>query len=163
MPKRYLPSINTLPFVAGLIPFTPIRRPVRILVVDDDSLVGRAIVMLLIAIGHVPVSCSDPETAYRNACTEEFDLILTDYDMPGMNGVNLAKKIKRHKSTPIILMSGTASIRVIENMPDSGISLVLKKPFKLAGIDLAIKKLVPWSASRTAAIPQKAVQDFVAL
>ena len=61
MRKRPFVSVNTLAFVPGLIPFQPIRRPVRILIVDDDALVGRALMMLLLSIGHVPVSCLNPK------------------------------------------------------------------------------------------------------
>ena len=156
MAKRNLRPSNTLAFVPGLIPFTPIRHPVRILVVEDDSLVGQAMVILLRAVGHEPVLCAHPESAFRNFCMEDFDLILTDYDMPEMNGVELAQKMKKIKSTPIILVTGGSRIRLIEDLPNSGIFLVLKKPFKPAAIEVAIKTLFPHAVSSPGATTQTA-------
>jgi len=59
----------------------------------------------------------------------DFDLIVTDYDMPGMNGVELAKIVKkRFPHIPIIMIAGAIGPDVVEMAEKSGISRIFYKP-----------------------------------
>ena len=59
----------------------------RILVVDDESLVRRAMTRILTAEGYSVVTAGDGEEALRYAADTVFDLAIVDYDMPGRDGL----------------------------------------------------------------------------
>ena len=69
-----------------------------------------------------------------------FDLVITDIHMPGMDGNDVAKHIRksRNASVPIIAITGARD----ENIQRSLFNLVLKKPFKLKNLDDAIHSLI---------------------
>ena len=67
----------------------------RILVVDDEAMVCESVRLLLAYDGHqVETACSGPD-ALAKLETAIFDLVFTDYSMPGMKGDELAAKIKQ--------------------------------------------------------------------
>lgn len=105
------------------------RRP-SILVVDDDEAIRENIVDLLGSDGYHVVSAKDAKEALRTLGSEQFDLLLTDFQMPGQNGVELIEAARKpNPSLPAILM--TAYLYVYEQLDDErrqGITL-LRKPF----------------------------------
>jgi CheY-like chemotaxis protein len=87
-------------------------RRLRILLVDDDALVSMNTAYLLMDLGHsvleAPSAAHALELLESNA---KFDVVITDYAMPGMNGLDLATRIQRLKPTlPIILATGYAEL-----------------------------------------------------
>jgi hypothetical protein len=99
-----------------------------VLVVDDDSGVRELVVILLRANGHNVLGAANGVEAlmvyssYRN----RLDLVLTDIDMPQMNGIELVSRIRTlDPSRRIILMSGRPldNAKRVENCP------MLSKPF----------------------------------
>ena len=106
----------------------------RILVVDDEALVCESIRMLLAYDGHrVETACSAEEALARFA-SGEFDLVFTDFSMPGMKGDELAAAIKqRAPGKPVILLTAfPPAYRV------PAIDLVITKPFYLSTLREAI-------------------------
>src|ERR1700689_143032 len=80
-----------------------------ILVVDDEATVSRAIKMLLEHDGHKVQTADSGETALAVLEQGKFDLIITDYSMQGMKGVQLAALIKqRRPDLPIIMATAFA-------------------------------------------------------
>ena len=84
----------------------------RILLVDDDSLVIMNTANMLVDLGHSVVEVSSAAHALQVLESEAvFDVVLTDYAMPGMNGLDLAAKIRQLRpGLPIILASGYADV-----------------------------------------------------
>jgi CheY-like chemotaxis protein len=79
----------------------------RILVVDDDTLVLASVQMLLIHAGHEVVAVDHGRKAIIALEQGPFDLIIVDLFMPGMDGYQVIKEFKRFDPTiPIIAMSG---------------------------------------------------------
>ena len=79
----------------------------RILLVDDDSLVLKGAQRVLQRAGHEDWESSNPKTALHQLTCVSVDVVITDFYMPGMNGVELARRIRasdgcRH----IIAMTG---------------------------------------------------------
>jgi PAS domain S-box-containing protein len=87
-------------------------RRLRILLVDDDSLVRRNTAYMLMDLGHSVLEA--PSAAHALHVLEsdaQFDVVVTDYAMPGMNGLDLGTKIKLiNPKFPIILATGYAEI-----------------------------------------------------
>ena len=78
-----------------------------ILVVDDDPAVRTAIQMVLEREGLEVHAASDGPTALKLVAAEDFDMLIVDIFMPGMDGLEIIKQVHRHKpKLPIIAMSG---------------------------------------------------------
>jgi PAS domain S-box-containing protein len=99
-----------------------------ILVVDDDAAVLKTTVRLLDALGYSVVPALSGEEAIRLIDSQlEIDLILADYAMPAMNGVELAKMIETARpALPVILVTGYGNRDVIAGSSETQ---VLQKPY----------------------------------
>ena len=105
----------------------------KVLLVDDDASVCKAYTMLLKSDGHEVQTVDNGGAALAMLKAGKFDLIITDYLMPGMQGDELARLIKQNWPNYPIIMA-TASV---EKLNDAGkgkaaVDYVLEKPFTLA-------------------------------
>ena len=85
------------------------RRPLRILVVDDEPAVLEALETLLTREGHVVLRAQDGEEALRQAQAERPDIILLDLHLPGLSGfevVTRLRKVPALEAVPIVAFSG---------------------------------------------------------
>lgn len=87
-------------------------RSFRVLLVDDDILVSMGAADMLLDLGHsVTEAQSGPHALKLMESDAPFDIVVTDYAMPGMNGFELAQRIKaRYPKLPIILATGYAEL-----------------------------------------------------
>ena len=87
-------------------------RGSRILLVDDDPLVSMNTAYMLMDLGHSVLEAPSGPNALRVLETDaQFDVIITDYAMPGMTGLDLAEKIKQLRpKIPIIIATGYAEL-----------------------------------------------------
>jgi PAS domain S-box-containing protein len=87
-------------------------RSLRILLVDDDVLVGMNTANMLTDLGHEVLEAHSGIHALRVLDSEgTFDVVITDYAMPGMNGLELAMKVRaRDPDTQVILATGYAEL-----------------------------------------------------
>jgi len=99
----------------------------RILIVDDNELGLLARRQVLAELGHHVTVVSSAEDAIRCFAAESFDLVVTDYKMPEMNGVEMIRRLRAHKAdVPVILLSGfTQALGLTE--ADTGADIVLQK------------------------------------
>src|SRR5581483_129495 len=82
------------------------RAMKRILVVDDNEMLCRLACDILSSEGYHAVPASSADQALEAFEREEFDLLVTDFRMPGMSGLELARAIRnRNPQFPIIIMS----------------------------------------------------------
>ena len=78
-----------------------------ILFVDDHEVLARLSCEILEMQGYRAVSAYNGEDALRKFDHEDFDILVTDFRMEGMNGVELAKKVhERHPEVPVIIVTG---------------------------------------------------------
>jgi CheY-like chemotaxis protein len=104
----------------------------KILVVDDQMPVALMMVALLTRAGCETEAATNAEKALRLAQAEAFDLITLDVDMPGINGFELfqsLKQIPHLKETPLVFVSGNASIENQQRALDLGAADFIEKPF----------------------------------
>jgi signal transduction histidine kinase/CheY-like chemotaxis protein len=120
------------------------HRSGRVLVVDDEPSVRRAAVALIRRLGYDMVDASDGPSALR-AIEEgrgDFTCILLDITMPGMNGVDVLRKIReRGYDVPVLLSSGYV-LSPIEVLAEYGPARFLPKPYTLAALEDAIDELL---------------------
>ena len=113
----------------------------KILVVDDEPMVCEAIGMLLSVDGHEVVPASNGPAALALFEQGKFDLVITDYHMPKMNGDALALAIKeRQPGQPIIMITAFADMLKTSAAPLAGVDQLITKPFKLQELREAIEK-----------------------
>jgi CheY-like chemotaxis protein len=123
---------------------------IKILVVDDQMAVALMIVFLLTRVGCQAEAALDAEKALRLAQTQMFDLITLDVDMPGVNGFELfrhLKQIPHLKETPVVFVSGNATIENQQHALDLGAADFIEKPFDTQDFLSRILSLVEATAS----------------
>lgn len=115
----------------------------RILVAEDERAVREFVCRALDQEGHTVTPVEDGLEALSLIAIKEFDLLLTDIVMPGMDGIALALKVARdNPQLPILLMSGYALERQRAHNLDSLIHEVIAKPFTLRQIIDAVTKVL---------------------
>jgi PAS domain S-box-containing protein len=87
-------------------------RKLRVLLVDDDSLVSMNTAYMLMDLGHSVLEAPSAAHALQLLETDaQFDIVVTDFAMPGMNGLDLATRIRRMKpKLPVVLATGYAEL-----------------------------------------------------
>jgi len=106
-----------------------IERSLSVLLVDDEPIACDVLARYLITDGHRVVTAVNGQEAIDRAGAEDFDLLITDHAMPGMNGLQLAAHIRGMRaSQPIILVTGFSDSRFDPDEKFSDIDLVVRKP-----------------------------------
>ncbi|MDE2181078.1 MAG: response regulator [candidate division NC10 bacterium] len=114
---------------------TPSSRQGRILVIDDDEMIHELLSELLRAAGHTVVQAGGGREGLRLFQHGSFDLVLTDLGMPECTGWEVASAIKAMAPrTPVVLITGWALTLDREKLKESGIDLVLNKPFQVTDV-----------------------------
>jgi signal transduction histidine kinase/ActR/RegA family two-component response regulator len=127
--------------------FAPQKR-VRVLLVDDDPLIIRAMEDALAADGHVVTSASSGQAGIdtftaAHATGNEFAVVFTDLGMPRVDGRKVAAAIKRSSpTTPVVLLTGWGQRMLAEGDIPSHVDRVLSKPPRLQEVRIAIRELV---------------------
>ena len=114
-----------------------------VLVVDDEAISRRAVVYALEKAKLKSVDVADSAVAYNLLLEKQFDLIILDVDMPGMNGFELCTKLRTlptHKKTPVVFVTSLNDFESRANSTMSGGNDFIAKPFLF--IELAVKALV---------------------
>lgn len=116
----------------------------KILVVDDEAHIVHVVTMKLRNAGFEVVAAADGEEALETAEAELPDLIITDYHMPLMNGVELCCELRKRQSlqqTPAIMLTARGYDLEPEDMQRTGISMVLSKPFSPRELLAAVQEI----------------------
>ena len=112
LPRAKREDLPAAVFAPSLPPEDVRHRQLRILLVDDDSLVSMNTAYMLMDLGHSVLEA--PSAAHAIKLLEsdaQFDVMITDYAMPGMTGLDLGTKVKKLKpKLPIILATGYAEL-----------------------------------------------------
>ena len=114
----------------------------RILLVEDDDLLGNGIKKSLTREGYQVDWLMDGKQGLAALKTETFDLLLLDLGLPGMGGLELLNAIrKQHNATPVLILTARDSLDdKIEGL-DSGADDYLVKPFEMAELKARMRAL----------------------
>ena len=127
----------------GSDPDLQMRKP-RALVVDDAPDVTEMIAMLLRYSGYDVVTGFSAQDAFDTARGEQFDVVVSDIGMPGMNGYELAEALRAlpgYTSVPMIAVTGFAMYDDRERALDSGFNAFLTKPINPMDLIDLVKRL----------------------
>lgn len=115
----------------------------RILLADDDPALRDMVQRALQSDGHSVVAVEDGQEALEKLSRDSFDLLVSDLDMPGLDGMGLAAHVSaRIPALKVLLMSGLADeLKRAEGFPRDRFA-TLAKPFTLDQIKAAARKLL---------------------
>jgi CheY-like chemotaxis protein len=118
----------------------------RILLVDDESQPRKSLARVLTRMGIESVcEASTGNDALRLMGEHRPALILTDCQMPGMDGIRLTKTLRASGvNVPIIMLSGATERAVIDAALRAGVSRFLAKPVEIADLRDALEQTLGW-------------------
>jgi len=112
-----------------------------ILIVDDDDAI-RSVLYDLLSEKYECHTASVAEEALQFMEVESYDAILTDIEMPGLDGISLLGRIRQREAhTPVILVSGKASAQADE-LIKLGAFAYISKPFDLDEVEQVVERAV---------------------
>ena len=115
----------------------------RILVAEDDAAVRQFVSRALAHHGHIVDAVNDGLEALDALAAADYDLLISDIVMPGLDGIALALKVtKDHPRMAIMLMTGYAHERQRAHNIEVLSQFVLAKPFTLEQITAAVDKML---------------------
>jgi len=132
---------------------TPLKR---VLVVDDDPVVGRSFERVLSGKGYAVITARDGEEALRKL--EAYDAVFTDIRMPGMSGLEVAERVKASQPwLPVVIVTGYGTEENEARAEAAGVSEFLRKPLSPEAIEgsaeRALRERIERAATEEAAAP----------
>ena len=109
------------------------REGADILVVDDSKSMRAFLVKTLQTAGYTCDTAEDGNQGILMGLRHPYRLILTDYDMPNVNGINLLTRLRagsRTRTTPVIMITGRGEVEIVKQAAGLGVSGYLVKPFQ---------------------------------
>jgi two-component system, chemotaxis family, chemotaxis protein CheY len=116
-----------------------------ILAVDDSASMRQMVAFTLKNAGYDVVAAVDGQDAFDKARGRNFDLVLTDQNMPRLDGIGLTKQLRTHpnfKTTPILILTTESSDEMKQAGRAAGATGWLVKPFDPAKLIEVIRKVV---------------------
>ena len=119
-----------------------IRRPARILVVDDNPDIVMVMRELLISLGYEVVTVTSAEQATAEIDRNTPDLILSDVIMPGRSGLQLVEELRlQRKELKVLLMTGHTEREILSAAEARSNVSVLLKPFSTVSLMRHLREL----------------------
>ncbi len=117
----------------------------KILIVDDEPKLRKLLQLILSEIDVIPLSASSGMEALEIIKEEDPDLIITDLKMPGMDGLELLKRIKKDfPDKQVVIITAYGSIDSAVSAMKEGASDYITKPFEVEDIKIKIKNILKY-------------------
>ena len=116
-----------------------------ILAVDDSASMRKMVSFTLTGAGYHVVEAVDGQDAFEKAQTHSIDLVLTDQNMPNMDGLSLTRKLREHskfKTVPILILTTESSDQMKQLGRSAGATGWLVKPFDPGRLIEVIQKVI---------------------
>jgi len=121
------------------------KKERRALIVDDSESVLMVLDRILQDAGILAVEATDARTALTLAKKQVFDIVITDINMPNMDGIVLIKKLrqlKKYHDIPILSLTNLNSDNIKQRIKNAGASGWMQKPVGRVGLLNAIERLI---------------------
>ncbi|MBL9139462.1 MAG: response regulator [Verrucomicrobiales bacterium] len=119
--------MNTQPSASG--------HTARILLVDDDDALRRVLERVLRSLGFHVECAANGGSGWKAIREGNFDLLITDYNMPEINGIQLLRQLRASGSTlPVILVTAEIDNATLQEADSLGKCVTLPKPFEAAAL-----------------------------
>ena len=122
-----------------------------ILAVDDSASMRRIVSFTLKSAGYEVVEAVDGEDAFDKANARPFDLVLTDQNMPRLDGIGLTRRLRGHasfKAIPILILTTESSDQMKQAGKAAGASGWLVKPFDPNRLIEVVRKVLTHARTR---------------
>lgn len=133
----------------------------RILIIEDEEKIARFVELELKHEGNEVEKAFDGREGLEKALSGCFDLILLDVMLPGLNGLEVLRRFRMEKDTPVIMLTARDAVMDKVSGLDAGADDYITKPFAieelLARIRVALKKRVPMAVTPTNTLSIKGV------
>lgn len=114
----------------------------RVLVIDDDRSLQRALRLGLEASGHEVTAASDGEAGIVHAATDAPDAVIVDLGLPDLDGLEVCRRIREWSDVPIIVLSATGAEATKIAALDDGASDYVTKPFSMGELDARLRAVL---------------------
>lgn len=109
-------------------------KDIKILVVDDTPMIRNIIKDILMKLGYNNIKDAENGIhALQKLREEKFDLVFLDWNMPGMQGIDVLREMRKsetYKNTPVIMVTAEAEKEKVITAITEGVSDYIVKPFK---------------------------------
>jgi len=118
----------------------------RILVIDDEAVIGLGCRRVLCPEGHEVRACEDPQAGLQAALSGEFDLLLVDLVMPGIDGLEILRQVKAAGvCSEVVIITGHSTVESAVEAMKQGAADYLSKPFSPNQLRMVLYKV--WERS----------------
>ena len=126
----------------------------KILVVDDDPVVGKSFDRVLAKKGYIVTTAHDGPEALRRLAQGEYDVVYTDIRMPGMDGIEVAERVKaRRPWVPVVIVTGYGTETNEARARAAGVADFLHKPLSPEVIEGSAQRALHAVPVTAAAVP----------
>ncbi|TMQ16198.1 MAG: response regulator [Candidatus Rokuibacteriota bacterium] len=113
--------------------------PRRLLLIDDEAMVRTMLTDVLESFGYRVDAAESGEAALERFHAGQYDAVITDLVMPGMNGLEAAERLREFDSVvPVILLTGSAGASAVHEARRAGLKVVYK-PVSLSGLKAVVE------------------------
>jgi CheY-like chemotaxis protein len=108
----------------------------KVLVVDDDPVIGKSFDRVLSGKGYAVITAKDGVEALTKLAAERYDVVYADIKMPGMSGLEVAERVKAARPwTPVVIITGHGTAESEARAKAAGVTAFLHKPLSPATIE----------------------------
>ncbi|HKR98040.1 MAG TPA: response regulator [Candidatus Dormibacteraeota bacterium] len=121
----------------------------RILVVDDDPRLLHIVQMYLSIEEFEVITAPNGEEGLRQVEANRPDLVILDIMMPGLDGIEVCKRIRTNADTatiPVLMFSALSGDEDVERARHAGANHLITKPFNLVGLGSVVKSFFPYDS-----------------
>ena len=128
-------------------------KPLQILLLDDEPIVGKRLAPALTKLGCQVETFSEPLAAAQRLTEKDFDIVVTDIRMDELDGIEILQRVKeRNQRTRVVMITGYATLEVAREALAKGAFDFIAKPFKprdlletvvQAAQDLGVRLVLP--------------------
>lgn len=127
----------------------PEPTPGRVLIVDDDADILRAVDEVLRDVGYETTACASATEALDVLETTNIDVVVTDIRMPSVDGIELCARVVRNYNVPVVVMTAFGETQAAVNALRAEAVDFITKPFSVAAVTEAVARALDRGRDRS--------------